>query len=385
LQALPFEAVPSWLSDHQRGDAVHVPDVSALPPGNLRDILMPQGIHTTIALPLLGDKGCAGFQGFDFVRAVRVIGSEEVALLKLFAQMLVNVAERGRAESALAQLNASLEERVAKRTLELEWAKQRAESAYRAKSGLMARVSHELRTPLNAVLGFAQLLALDESLRVGPAASCHVAQIHLAGTHLLRMVDDMLDLASVESGRLLVQTEAVELTSLVAEVLALSKPLAQRQGVFLHNKVGASEVWVQADRTRLLQVLLNLVSNGIKYNRAAGSVTLTAVADQQRVQICVADTGAGLSPAQQMNLFEPFNRLGAEHGAIQGSGLGLAITRQLVLLMNGELHVSSALGRAVALLSSCLPAWRLRLLPSSRLRLPMKPRAGGWYWPKASR
>lgn len=134
-------------------------------------MLETQGIRTTIALPLLGEQGCAGFVGFDFVRGVRRLGDEEVDLLKLFAQMLVNVGERRRAEAALAALNASLEARVAERTRELAAAKERAEAADRAKSALMARVSHELRTPLNALLGFAQLLELDAVLRASPEAA----------------------------------------------------------------------------------------------------------------------------------------------------------------------------------------------------------------------
>jgi signal transduction histidine kinase/CheY-like chemotaxis protein len=365
LQALPLDSVPGWLLAHQRGEAVHVPDVRLLPPGNLRDILAPQGILTTIALPLLGEQGCSGFVGFDFVREVRVIGGEEVALLQLFAQMLVNVGERGQSEAALAELNASLEARVAERTQQLAAAKACAEAADQAKSRLMARVSHELRTPLNAVLGFAQMLEVDEVLRSAPAAAAQVAQIRLAGAHLLRMVDDVLDLASAEAGRLRMRSEAVDLAALVPELLALAEPLARQHGVQLHGGLKADVPgWVQADRTRLSQVLMNLVSNGIKYNRPGGRVEVTAVPSPQGVRLTVEDTGVGLSPSQLAGLFEPFNRLGAEHGAVQGSGLGLTISHQLVALMGDALHVDSTQGQGSSF-SFNLPACAAPSLASS--------------------
>ena len=335
LLAVPFEAVPDWLQAHLRGDAVHVPDARALPPCHLRDMLDAQGVQTTIALPLLGEHGCAGFVGFDFVRAARRLGDEEVDLLKLFAQMLVNVGERGRAEAALAEANALLEARVAERTRELAVAKERAEAADHAKSALMARVSHELRTPLNAVLGFAQLLELDPALRASRAAGARVAQIRQAGDHLLRMVDEVLDLARAEAGRLQLQPEAVDLGAMLAEALA------QQQGVQLQGPPAATGPWVRADRTRLRQVLMNLLSNAVKYNRAGGQVRLDIEPGGSRVAFSVCDTGVGLSAAQRAGLFEPFNRLGAERSGTEGTGLGLAITRQLVLLMDGQLQVES--------------------------------------------
>jgi signal transduction histidine kinase/ActR/RegA family two-component response regulator len=345
LLAVPFEDVPDWLQAHLRGEAVHVPDKDAVPPSPLRDMLEAQGVWTTIALPLMGEQGCTGFVGFDFVRAVRRLGDEEVDLLKLFAQMLVNVGERGRAEAALSGLNASLEARVAERTRELARAKERAEAADRAKSALMARVSHELRTPLNAVLGFAQLLELDEALRGSTQAASSVAHIRQAGAHLLRMVDEVLDLAHAESGRLQLQPEVLDLGVLAAQALALTEPLAQQRGIALHGPPAAPGPWVRADRTRLHQVLMNLLSNAIKYNRAGGSVWLDIEAGAQRVGLAVRDTGAGLTAAQRAGLFEPFNRLGAESTDTQGTGLGLAITRQLVLLMDGALQIDSEPGR----------------------------------------
>ena len=345
LRAVPMEAVPDWLEAHLRGEAVHVPDAAALPPCRLRELLELQGICTTIALPLLGEAGCAGFVGFDFVRAPRVLGAEVVELLKLFAQMLVNVGDRVRAQEALVGLNASLEARVARRTQELAEAKERAESADRAKSALMARVSHELRTPLNAVLGFAELLAGDTVLRGSPAAAAQVAQIRRAGTHLLGMVDEVLDLARAESGRLELRREPVDLGLLATEMLQLAEPWARRHRVRLEPAPPAGGPWASADRMRLSQVLMNLVSNAIKYNRPGGWVRLFTEVDESCCRVVVEDSGVGLDEAQRHALFQPFNRLGAERSGVQGTGLGLVISRDLVQRMGGELLVHSVPGQ----------------------------------------
>jgi signal transduction histidine kinase/ActR/RegA family two-component response regulator len=345
LQAVPMEAVPDWLEAHLRGEAVHVPDAAALPPCRLRELLELQGICTTIALPLLGEAGCAGFVGFDFVRAPRVLGAEVVELLKLFAQMLVNVGDRVRAQEALVGLNASLEARVARRTQELAEAKERAESADRAKSALMARVSHELRTPLNAVLGFAELLAGDTVLQGSPAAAAQVAQIRRAGTHLLGMVDEVLDLARAESGRLELRREPLDLGLLATEMLQLAEPWARRHRVRLEPAPPAGGPWASADRMRLSQVLMNLVSNAIKYNRPGGWVRLSIEADESRCRVVVEDSGVGLDEAQRHALFQPFNRLGAERSGVQGTGLGLVISHDLVQRMGGELLVHSVPGQ----------------------------------------
>ena len=344
LQAVPMEAVPDWLEAHLRGEAVHVADVARLPPCRLREILEPQGICTTIALPLLGESGCAGFVGFDFVRGPRALGHEVVELLKLLAQMLVNVGDRVRAQEALAAANASLEARVARRTQELAEAKERAEAADRAKSALMARVSHELRTPLNAVLGFAELLAADAAVRGSPAAAAQVMQIRRAGQHLLRMVDEVLDLDRVQSGRLVLQLETLDLAAVAGEMLQLAEPWARRHGVRLEPPPPPGGPWARADRTRLNQVLMNLVSNAIKYNRPGGWVRLRVEAGAGRCRLVVEDGGLGLDAAQRDALFQPFNRLGAERSGVEGTGLGLVISSDLVQRMGGVLDVHSVKG-----------------------------------------
>jgi len=224
--------------------------------------------------------------------------------------------------------------------------KQAAERASRAKSEFLSRVSHELRTPLNSILGFTQLLQQRENELAGWTAR-PLRQIRQAGDHLLALIDDMLDLAAIEAGRLHLSPEPVALGELVQEALKQSAPLASRHSVRLHPPDRATEpLHVRCDRTRLLQVLLNLLSNAIKFNRSGGDVHVLARADSARrwVELQIVDSGAGLSAEQQRSLFQPFNRLGAEASGVAGTGLGLTISRQLVEAMGGRIELRSAAG-----------------------------------------
>ncbi len=224
----------------------------------------------------------------------------------------------------------------------------RRESA--AKSQFMARMSHELRTPLNAVLGFTQLMLAEEGHGEEEAASSRrrrLLHVQGAGQHLLSLINDVLDLASLESGELRVSPQPVALAALVQATLPMLDPLLKSQGVTLSIEV--PPLTVMADATRLRQVLLNLLSNAVKYNRPAGRVEVSAwqhsVAGASRVHLRVADTGRGMTPDQLNHLFEPFNRLGAEGTAIEGSGIGLTIARTLVERMGGQIGVQSRPGQ----------------------------------------
>jgi len=215
----------------------------------------------------------------------------------------------------------------------------------RAKAQLLARMSHELRTPLNAVIGFAQLL-LAEDRDDSEAAALRrqrLEHIRSAGRHLLTLINDVLDLASLEGGELRVTMTPVPLAALVAETLPLAEPQARAQGVRL--QLDAVEGVALADPTRLRQVLINLLSNAVKYNRVGGVVTVQARRRDGRVVLSVRDNGRGLSEQQIRRLFEPFNRLGAEQEAIEGSGIGLAIVKALVERMGGAVQVTSTPGR----------------------------------------
>jgi signal transduction histidine kinase len=221
-------------------------------------------------------------------------------------------------------------------------ARDQAEAANRAKSVFLSSMSHELRTPMNAILGFAQILESEDDL--ASAHREHVKEILKGGRHLLDLVNEVLDLARIESGRIALSMESVELAALVEECRDLIRPLAERRRISLATDV-ATDAVVHADPVRLKQVLFNLLSNAVKYNREGGDIRLTAMPGQAgRLRIAVADTGVGIAPERMAELFKPFSRLGAEYSGIEGTGIGLTITQRLVQLMGGEIGVDSSPG-----------------------------------------
>lgn len=221
-----------------------------------------------------------------------------------------------------------------------------AEASNRAKTEFLSRVSHELRTPLNAVLGFTQLMLED---RKNPLSEHHHQQMALvrqAGEHLLMLIDDLLDIVRIESGKVHIEPFEVDLPELLDTVMRLCAPQALINGVHLETRPPSHlGVTLKSDAVRLRQVVLNLVSNGIKYNRPGGHVQVGIDGDDEHVEIVVVDDGLGMSPEQRAALFQPFNRLGREHSAVQGTGLGLVLVRELVRLLGGQLSIESELGR----------------------------------------
>ena len=221
-------------------------------------------------------------------------------------------------------------------------ARDKAESASRAKSEFLASMSHELRTPLNAILGFSQLFALDPSLPHTTRAGA--AEIESAGRHLLALVDDLIDLARIEAGRLDLRLGPVALQRVLDDCVDMVRPLARNQAVDLQFALGAEGLAVLADTVRLRQVLINLLSNAIKYNRPGGTVRITCASEDDEVWIRVADTGTGIADDKRARIFSAFDRLGAERGRVQGAGIGLVITRQMVEAMGGQIGFESTEG-----------------------------------------
>jgi signal transduction histidine kinase/ActR/RegA family two-component response regulator len=231
------------------------------------------------------------------------------------------------------------------RLQEAERAREVAEAANRAKSDFLSRMSHELRTPLNAMLGFAQLLELDQRHPLAPAQRPWVSQIQQAGWHLLEMINDVLDLSRVESGNLLLQIAPLDLSELLNASLAMVAADAQERDITISVDLGSGSASALGDATRVKQILTNLLSNAVKYNSDGGRIHVASrVRTPDAVEIAVTDTGMGMTAVQLANLFQPFNRLGRERSTQQGTGIGLVISQRLAELMGGSLRALSTEG-----------------------------------------
>ena len=231
------------------------------------------------------------------------------------------------------------------KNIELENARHAAEQANHAKSDFLSSMSHELRTPLSAILGFAELIDAGTPPPT-PSQKRSVDQILQAGWYLLELINEILDLALVESGKLTLEVQAIALADIVRECQAMMEPQADKRGISMTIPAFDEPCFLMADSTRLKQILINLLSNAIKYNQPGGTVTVScAQTELGRIRISVEDTGEGLSPEKIAHLFQPFNRLGQEGRAEQGTGVGLVMTKRLVELMGGSIGVESTVGK----------------------------------------
>lgn len=275
-----------------------------------------------------------------------------LALAGCLAGVRLSVQARRQA-ARLAEINDSLEGRIAERTQELRLALAASDeqsravaAASQAKSDFLAGMSHELRTPLNAVIGFAELMRMNE--RAEPLTrrqSQAVEQILGSGQHLLSLIEEVLDLARIEAGKLSMSVERVDPQLVVRQVCDNLRPQAEAAGVILRAPPPTAGLGVVADRTRLRQVLINLVSNAIKYNREGGDVLLEVRQTAEGVALSVHDTGVGIPADRMAELFQPFNRLGRETSDVAGTGIGLAVSHRLAEAMNGRLVAASVAGQ----------------------------------------
>ena len=286
--------------------------------------------HWVWAYPM---QSAAGHAGFLVVAAETEPPAEERFVLQSLAQ-----------QTGVALLNARLQadERAADAAA-LD-AKREADRANAAKSEFVSRMSHELRTPLNAILGLGQLLQLDDLTDEQTEGVDHILR---AGRHLLGLINEVLDLARIKSGHLALSPEAVDVHEVIKDIIGLIGPLAAERAQRLQAPSPSARAWtVQADRQRLKQVLLNLASNAVKYNRHGGSISLTCDAGEDgRVRIAVADTGPGIPADKLPRLFTQFDRLGAEHSEVQGTGMGLVLAKRPAEAMGGALTVASVEGQ----------------------------------------
>ncbi len=294
------------------------------------NILRKYGVESYLGVPLTDESGkVIGNLGVMDTLPMRDPSTSKM-ILAIFA---------ARAEAELVRKKA--EEELLKGNEKLEKVSQ-------AKTDFLSRMSHELRTPMNAILGFSQLLTINSKEKLSHNQKDCVDEIEKAGNHLLALINEVLDLSKIESGQMTIAPKPVELMALIKEIAMLMEPLAKSHGVQLLNEfdlIKEAPLTVHADRMRLKQIILNLLSNGIKYNRRGGTVRIFCSNEgSATVRIHVKDTGKGIMKSKLKKLYEPFDRLGEENSEVEGAGIGLTITKKLVELMNGKIFLESELG-----------------------------------------
>lgn len=323
----------------------------------LADLMMPEmdGIALVQAARKLdADLACVIMTGqgtiASAVRAMKV-GALDYILKPFKLSAVVPVLARALETRQLRKDNAMLEQRLRDHAEELDaankqldQARQQADKANQEKSRFLSNMSHELRTPLNSIIGFAQILSSTALPSTPEQKKGFANNILQSGRHLLTLINEILDLAKIESGAIALTLQPVALATVLLECRAMIEPLAKQRGIHLRFPAEC-DAQVLADQTRLKQVLLNLLSNAIKYNREGGVVIVRCTPKEPgRVRVDVQDTGAGLDRAQLETIFQPFNRLGREAGDVEGAGLGLTLSRHLVEWMQGSISVVSAVG-----------------------------------------
>jgi signal transduction histidine kinase len=273
-------------------------------------------------------------------------------LLLVYYYLATQIARRRKSEEEILRLNFDLERRIAERTgeltainAELELRNIEIQRANRLKSEFLARMSHELRTPMNAIMGFSDLLAEEAEGPLNDAYKTFVRHIRNGASHLLALINDVLDLSKIEAGRIELSPEEFRAADALEEVLPVIRPLAEVKRIRIDSQL-ADDVLILADRTRFKQILYNLLSNSVKFTSEGGRVWIEAVPGDGRLALTVGDTGMGIPPAEQQAIFEEFYQVGTTtKGVKEGTGLGLAITKRLVELHGGTIEVVSEPGQ----------------------------------------
>jgi len=306
-------------------------------------MLIDMGIEAYYGAPLIASNG--KIIGLISVMSTSPlhIDSWVAPILGVFATRFSLELEREIASLKLKQHHQQLEIKVLERTRELSLARDEAEQANKIKSEFLSHMSHELRTPLNAILGFGQMLELD-AVDLNPDQRMSVQEILAAGRHLLVLINDVLDLAKIESGKFEIEIEEVEIKEVLEECLSIISIQANINNIEIINLINKKDYEIKANAMRLKQVMLNLLSNAMKYNQPGGKITLhSRLLDEETLRICVSDTGNGLTEKELSQLFVAFDRLGVSSN-IEGSGIGLLISKQMVELMHGAMGVESIKG-----------------------------------------
>jgi signal transduction histidine kinase len=306
----------------------HYPDVEHDPdaPEGVRIAPKVTGIRAAIFAPMVWDGRGIGaiFVGRDYVGS---FSEKEIALLKTFANQAVIAIE-----------NARLFREIEEKSRELE-------TASRHKSEFLANMSHELRTPLNAIIGFSEVLSERMFGEINEKQAEYVGDILQSGQHLLSLINDILDLSKIEAGRMELELCDFDLPSTIENTLTLVRERAVRRGIELGRMVDERLGMIRADERKVKQVLLNLLSNALKFTLEGGRIDVRAAARDSTVEISVTDTGVGIAPDDQEAVFEEFRQVGTAAKKVEGTGLGLAISRKFIELHGGRIWVTSTVGK----------------------------------------
>jgi len=310
------------------GEPVEIPDIAdaAAYQSRVREHLIRLGYRSLLAVPLLRENHILGGLAVNRKRA-GTFDPQVVELLKTFAT-----------QSALAIQNARLFREIEVKSRELEIASQH-------KSEFLANMSHELRTPLNAIIGFSEVLSERMFGEINEKQAEYIADILQSGQHLLSLINDILDLSKIEAGRMELELSEFELPSIIENTLTLVRERAVRRGVSLGRTVDERLGTIRADERKVKQVLLNLLSNALKFTPEGGSIDVAAAMRDGIAEISVTDTGIGIAPEDQQTVFEEFRQVGTAAKKVEGTGLGLAISRKFIELHGGKIWVASQVGK----------------------------------------
>ena len=311
-----------------RREVIHVPDVTVPGPHTgprSQRLGLELGYRAFLSVPMLRDGEPIGVINVTRVEP-RAFTDKQVALVKTFADQAV-----------IAFENARL-------FLEIEDKSRQLEIASRHKSEFLANMSHELRTPLNAIIGFSEVLADRMFGDLNEKQEEYLKDIHASGTHLLSLINDILDLSKIEAGRMELELTDFHLPTALDDALTLVRERATRRAIVLHVGVGEHLGWVRADERKIRQVVLNLLSNAIKFTSEGGRIEVRAVPRDDSVEVSVTDTGIGIAPDDQAAVFEEFRQVGTAEKKAEGTGLGLSLCRKFIELHGGKIWIQSQLG-----------------------------------------